>query len=64
MTRDDHPRSRAIRIALKDYERKHPKPEPMRLADLRTLILEQSHEAKQMAAPIDYEPRLTMERIR
>lgn len=60
MMRDDHPRSRAIRTALKDYERKHPKPEPVRLSDLRTLILEQSREAQELAAPIEYEPRLSI----
>jgi hypothetical protein len=46
--------------SLRDYERKHPKPEPMRLSDLRTLILEQSREAQEMAAPIKYEPRMSI----
>ena len=53
-----------IEEALKDYQRRHPKPEPVRLSDLRSLLAEQSREAQEMAAPIEYEPRLTMERIR
>ena len=64
MKQPNHRRSRVSEDALNDYRKRHPKPEPMRLSDLRDRILEQSRQAQEMAAPIDYEPRLTMERIK
>jgi hypothetical protein len=64
MKRPNHHRSRDIQDALNDYWKRNPKPEPMRLSDLRSLILEQSREAKEMAAPIEYEPCMNMERMK
>ena len=60
MKRPNHARSRDIQDALNDYWRRNPKPEPMRLSDLRSLLADQSREAQELAAPIEYEPRLTI----
>ena len=64
MKRPNHYRSRDIQDALNDYQKRRPKPEPVRLSDLRTLVIEQSREAQELAAPFEYEPRMTSERVR